>query len=406
MDVAVGLARIGEVAHHGSVGAAAELAAPALLVEQLDIQVSTGLQRGAAHEGDLVDIRLHLGEAQAQARVPGSGENARLAVTVANQPHGVAVGERSVRIGGNHLLHEEELVAHLDGDLVQAVHRVELEVLGEPVRIQREVVEAGRVALDDDRLTLVQIHDGGIVLLVDHHGLGAVHGEFHERSGLPGAGVEGNLVVARDAVGERDGRGGAQLDARGAVAEGELAAGAVEGRRLDERIDGSVEITAHRIGEVPGLLHPVLTTRNGLQEEVIKVRTGNPHFSLLGGDAELDVLGREHRRGDAVGNVLVERDEQAALIGAVRLGTDRGVRHDRVVELELDLQRGQGDRVLQVHGEEEVGPHQGGRVAGDRLLRALVSGEERRFLGLAGHHGDGRQSHIEKLFHIALNLSK
>ena len=130
------------------------------------------------------------------------------------------------------------------------------------------------------------------------------------------------------------------------------------------------------------------------------------HVLLLGGDPELDVLGREHGRGDAVGNVLVERDEQAARIGAVRLRADRGVGHDRIVELELDLQRGQGDRVLQVHGEEEVGAHQGGRVAGDRLLRALVGGEERRFLGLAGHHGDGRQSHIEKLFHIALNLSK
>ena len=406
MDVAVGLARIGDVAHHGSVRTAAELAAPALLVEQFDIQVGTSLQRGAAHEGDLVDARFDLGEAETQSRVPGSGENARLAVTVTDQPHGVAVAERRVRIGGNHLLHEEELVAHLDGDLVQAVHRVELEVLGEPVRIQREVVEAGRVALDDDRLALVQVHDGGIVLLVDHHGLGAVHGEFHERSGLPGAGVEGNLVVARDAVGERDRRGAAEVDARGAIAEGELAAGGVEGSRLDERIDGSVEIAAHRVGELAGLLHPVLAARDGLEQQILEFRTGDPHVLLLGGDTELDVLGREHGRGDAVGNVLVERDEQAARIGAVRLRADRGVRHDRIVELELDLQRGQGDRVLQVHGEEEVGAHQGGRVAGDRLLRALVGGEERRFLGLAGHHGDGRHHHIEKLFHIALNLSK
>ena len=353
-----------------------------------------------------MDARLHLGEAETVVRIPGSGEHRRLAVVLTDEPHGVAVGERRIRIGGNHLLHEEELIAHLDRDLVQAVHRVELEVLGEPVRIQQEVVETGRIALDDDVVPLVQVHDGGVVLLVDHHGLDTVHGQGHERSGLPGAGVEGNLVVARDTVGERDGRGTVEFDSRGAVAEGEFASGTVIGRRLDERIDGRVEVAGHRIGAVPGLLHPVFTARDGLQEEVFEVRTGDPHVPLLGGDAELDVLGREHGRSHAVGNVLVERDEQTPLIGTVRLGTDRGVRHDRVVELELDLQRGQGDRVLQVHGEEEIGAHQGGRVAVDRLLRALVGGEERRLLRLAGHHGDGRQSHIENLFHIALNLSR
>ena len=374
-------------------------------MEQLDIQ-RTGLDLVAGDEGDLVDTRLDLGEAQAVVGVPGGGKHRGLAVVLADEPHGVAVVQGRVRIGGNHLLHEEELLGHLDGDLVQAVHRVELEVLGEPVRIQDEVGEAGLVALDGDRVALVQVHDGGVILLVDHHGLDAVHRQGHERGSLPGLGVEGYGVVARNAVGERDGRAGVQFDTRRAVAERELAARGVVRRRLDERIDIGVEIAGHGIGELIGLLHPVLAARDGLQDQVFEVRTGHAHVLLLGGDAELDVLRREHGRGHAVGNVLVERDEQAARVGTVRLRTDRGVRHDRLVELELDLQGGQGNRVLEVDGEGEIGAHQGGRVAGDALRRALVGGQELRLLLLAGHQGDGRQSHIEKLFHIALNLSK
>ena len=406
VDVAVGFARIGDVAHHGRVGTAAKLAAPALLVEQLDIQVVTGFERGAAHEGDLVDARLDLGEAQAQARVPGGGEDARLAVPVADQPHGVAVGECRVRVCGDHLLHEEELASHLDRHLVQAVHGVELEVLGEPVGIQRKVIETRRIALDDHVVALVQVHDGGIVLLVDHHGLRAVHGELHERGGRPGLSVEGNLVGARDAVGEGNRGGTIEFHAGGAVTEGELPAGPVIGGGLDERIDGSVEVAGHRVGEFfAGGFHLVLGAGDGLQGEVLEIRAGDAHVLLLGGHAELDVLRGEHGRRDAVGNVLVERDEEASLIRTIGLRTDGRVGHDRLVELELDLQGGEGDFVLEVHGEHEVRPHQRRRVAGNCLHGALVGGEELRFLLLAGHERHGRQSHIYKLFHT-ISLSK
>ena len=124
---------------------------------------------------------------------------------------------------------------------------------------------------------------------------------------------------------------------------------------------------------------------------MVKVRAGNRYAKLFGGGAELNVLGHYAKGCGTVGNVLFEGDLEEALVGACGLGADCSIGNHGFVEKEGYLERGEGDVVLEAHGEVDGGAHECALVIGDGLAGAVVGYNQ--FLGLlaCGQREDGRK---------------
>ena len=242
VDITVRLSDREERAVGGN-GTSTEFSAPAVLMEELDIEASKH-HLGTRFEGGLMDLRRHFCHAERTGfSVPSCGDRGRFAIMalLTDNPNGAAIGKCCIIGSRSHPLYAEELLCKADIDLVKSVGSKELQrsvsLLFEEVGIDDKVVISGSIAIECEGSSLGQIEDCIIVLLIRHDALGIIDCKDNERRSFKSKGIEGDGIITGDSVGIRNRRSSAKFDTSSSISESEGPSLSIEGSGSDFAVD-------------------------------------------------------------------------------------------------------------------------------------------------------------------------
>ena len=408
------IADLHDVARGGDV-AAAELPAPGLLVEKLEVE-RRGIERDSRNERQLV---LLVGDArQAHTSVLGTPAGGvfqrRLAdIHAANGPDSprAVVAQRGEFRRRLHGLDTQVAVLEVGRHLVHARHRQEGQRLGiggigpfEEITVD---VPVGEVRNARQRVgpVLGQRGDDAVIVVVDHRHLRLAEEQLDEGRPLESQQVEGDRELPGIRIGEGNGVGRVGNDTARLriVAEGHHRARSVEFGRRDIALRLLREIVRHGVLVVVARrLHAVLRIAE-YERQVGGLGTRHGERTLHGRGPEADVLPHEAQRGVAVGDVLVEGKRHGAGVGSVALGADHLLGDHLVVEEYLRLERRERIAVGHRHLEVDLAAVDARRIGrNDGHLGTDVGGEQFGIVLARRRRGrdEQRQCDVFQRFHV------